>query len=379
MTRYILLLLVLVAFAGCTKVERVGAPATKVTFTVGSYAAQTKANSYVSLIGETSTFKCKAYLHAVGMETTVQNFFGDDGETITANDETNPTAWLPSHDYYWPKSADSYINFVSWYDKNGAPTTSTETSLVWSGRTIATDDNIMWADEAWHYNLNTSSEVNDELLTDLEEDETGFGQNAVTEGVPTLFHHALAQVKFKVYATPQEADNPATTWKVSISSISLTPIINKGTLTLTNSDLNATGIKAYTGTGANGVPAWTPSTGSTDVISLEGALSQIPKTAVSTATAVEIESMTSTVLPQSLSGMTLTVNYSISTFYGTSTTAHDTENLTAEVAMSSLGTAWEMNKIYTYIIKIDPSTEVITFLPDAKEWETGGTGDLTIE
>ena len=169
--------------AGCAKVEVIDAPEREISFTVGNYAPATKAVA----VTEFTSFKSKGYLYAEGVAT-VQDFFGANGETISVDDPINPTEWTPSHPYYWPKSANSYINFVSWYDKNGAPTTATETSLVWeidgTNRTLASDDNILVADKAWFQKDNT---FNGEQYTD----------DAITSGVPTLFKHLLAQVSVK--------------------------------------------------------------------------------------------------------------------------------------------------------------------------------------
>ena len=159
---FILAVAALVTFSACTKIEDIdSAPAEKITFQAASYVPQTKANS--SVWSEFTSFKCKAFLHAAGYSDT-QNMFGASGETITpwqsdgstaATSEANVSYWAPSHDYYWPKDASSYVNFVAWYDKNGAPTTSSETSLVWTingtDRSLATSDNILFADEAWYY------------------------------------------------------------------------------------------------------------------------------------------------------------------------------------------------------------------------------------
>ena len=173
---YIAILAVLVALWGCTRVEMDPVPGKKVTFSVGSYVPQTRA---VSLDSEGITsFTSKAFLHAEGVSG-VQNFFGPDGESIVYN----PTAleWAPAIEYFWPKSSESYINFVSWYDELSAPTTATETSLVWSNRTIGANDNILVADVAWRYKENTTNAAQ-------------YTGDAILTGVPVLFHRMLSRV-----------------------------------------------------------------------------------------------------------------------------------------------------------------------------------------
>ena len=118
----------LVALWGCTKVDVAPVPAKRVAFAVGSYVPQTKAAASLNSEGITA-FSSKAYLYAEGVSG-AQNFFPAAGETVSYN--ASVPEWAPSHDYYWPKGAESYVNFVSWYDKNGTPTAASETSLVWT-------------------------------------------------------------------------------------------------------------------------------------------------------------------------------------------------------------------------------------------------------
>ena len=330
----------LVASASCTKVTPEAKQSDKIAFSVANFTPATKAN--VSLKAETTTFKSKAFLHAEGV-TDVQNFFGANGETITANNTTNPSEWLPSHDYFWPKSANSYINFVSWYDKNGTPSTSTETSLVWSARTIATDDNIMWADEAWRFNKNNNPGT--------------YKMDAVTEGVPTLFHHALAKLCIKAKAEPVADGN--TTWTVTLEGIKITNTYNAGTLTLTNSDPStAATTKEYTTTG------WATS-GTAAGISMAN-------TSALTATLADVLAEQS-VLPQTL-GDTAKLEFTLHIITKYSGTQYSEEKIPVSVALNTLGstpiTAWAMNTKYTYNITVNPKTTVVKFDPAVVDWVT---------
>ena len=143
----------LAALTACTKVEMDSyAPQRKVTFQVASYAPQTKANSSMWTLGSSPSFTAKAFLHADGYTDETQNFFGASGETITpykndgtaATAETNTSYWGPSHDYYWPKSSNSYINFIAW--RGATPATATETSLSWTDYTVQSTDDLVYAD-----------------------------------------------------------------------------------------------------------------------------------------------------------------------------------------------------------------------------------------
>lgn len=339
--------LALVASAACTKVELLDtAPARKVTFEVANYSAQTKAHS---LNSETIvSFNSKAYMKGEGV-TGLQDFFGANGETISYQSGTN--TWEPSHDYYWPKSANSYVNFFSWYDTGVGPTTVTNGTMAWTNRTIATGDNIMYADPAWHFQQNTTNA----------EQYTG---DDITVGVPTLFHHALAQVNFKAYASKIEISGLCS-WTISLTDINITNVYNQGTLSLTATE-PAESVKNQKGTW-DGTPAWT-TTGSAASL----APADLSVTAVTSATAQDILAAQS-VLPQSLTNVHLTFNLDITTTYTAGQTNHEIIPIDiplASAAPDGFGTAdWSLNTKYTYTIKIEPSENKVLFDPAvAEEW-----------
>lgn len=349
----------LVAITACTKIEDIDtAPAKKITFQAASYVPQTKAN--ISVWNDFTSFKCKAFLHAAGYTSETQDMFGANGEDITpyksdgsaASSESDVNYWAPSHDYYWPKDATSYVNFVAWYDKNDAPTTSTETSLVWSERTIQTSDNILFADEAWHYKDNTSNG-------------TQYTGDAVNSGVPMLFHHALAQLCIK--ANVSKASEGNTSWDVTLSDITLAGVFNKGTLTLSNTEPSGT------------TPATQPWTGSWATSEPAGSVSMSDVTTPLTTTAVDVLEMQN-VLPQTVTNnVVLNFKYNISYKYNGTEYAH--EKITAALQLNNITnaiSAWEMNKKITYTITINPETKVIRIDPAMVDWEpvAGGTATL---
>ena len=222
---FILAAAALVALTACTKMDVTNdTPARRVSFNVGTFKAQTKADPGTkhALQGETESFSSLAWLHANGA-TDGTAFFGA-GETITY-DSTVPE-WAPSTEYFWPKSADSYINFVSWFATNSKnPTTKTETALSWGTAaapvTIAKDDNILFADEAWRFSSNNNPA-------------TYTTTSGVAEGVPTLFHHALAKIQFNM-KLKTTTKSTKTIWDVAVQTATL-KIGNNGYLDLVNAD-----------------------------------------------------------------------------------------------------------------------------------------------
>lgn len=337
----------LAASAACTKiVSDDAAPAKRVTFFAANYVPQTKAGE-VSFLNEftdhsTAHFNCKGFLHAEGVSTT-QDFFGANGETITWN--ATKKEWAPSHDYYWPKGASSYINFVSWYDTGVGPTTATETTLEWANRPIGTGDNIMYADEAWRFKENNDSAT--------------YGLDGVQEGVPTLFHHALSQIKIQARAS--KVTNSTANWTITLKEIKVKDIYNQGTLTLTNTDPNTEKTpKAWTGDWA--------------VSGTKGNLT--PANLALTDTNQDLLANQS-VLPQALSGIALEFKLEIVTTY--SSTVSNTEIITKSIpfyaasgeAFSNTISNWEQNKKYIYTLVVEPSEKRVLFDPAVEtDWVT---------
>ncbi len=332
----------LAASAACTKIVSDDAtPAKRVTFLAANYVPQTKAGP-VSLTTETTSFKSKGFLHAEGVSDT-QYFFGADGETITWN--ATAKEWAPSHDYYWPKGAESYINFVSWYDTGVGPTTATEEKLEWANRTIGTGDNIMYADEAWRFKENNKPA-------------TYTSVDGVSEGVPTLFHHALSQIKIQARAS--KVTNSTANWTITLKEIKVKDIYNQGTLTLNNSD-----------PGTEKTPkAWT---GDWAVSGTKGNLT--PANLALTDTNQDLLANQS-VLPQALSGIALEFKLEIVTAYSN---VSNTEIITKSIpfyaasgeAFSNSISNWEQNKKYIYTLVVEPSEKRVLFDPAVETaWET---------
>ena len=334
---------VLAALAGCVRTEQLPAPDREISFTVASYQPAITKGTLESQ-GVTS-FNTKAYLHAEGYESVTQDFFGVAGETITKQD----SYWYPSHPYYWPKSNLSYVNFVSWYDKNGSgPTSVSETRMDWTNRTIAHNDDIMYADEAWRF-------FND------------------SPSVPVLFHHALAQVKFQ--ARLSEASEGGTSWTVTISNLQVSNVHKTGSLSLYNSD-PATSYtnNAWTNAAGNAAPVWTQ-TEAVDTLRHVGSYTLDAST--------KVLMNTRTVLPQSTFGMVLSFDYTINTTYSQNNPIHSvSESATASINLYNDFRiyTWDMNTRITYTIVINPKTNKITFDPClAESWNNDPDNSMYIE
>lgn len=377
---FIIAVAAIVAMAACSKVETIDTPAKEVRFQAANYVPQTKA---VSVLGDFTSFKCKAYLHAEGIDlnangtvngTSFQNFFGTAGETISPNNTTNPTEWAPSHTYYWPKGEKSFINFIGWYATDGTDPITPNISYVYdtdkwkatmewsfSNSTVGANGyNILYADMAWRFKENDDTP------------QYGVSTN-VSEGVPMLFHHALAQINVKAYAsgtslqaaTGSVSDANAT-WTIALENVKITPINKTGTLTLTNSDPTPTATPGSAQTQAWTTSGWVGSDTAGDLATSYTQADPFNVDKITKESAADLIAATC-VLPQTIgSSVVLSFNMRITTTYKTNPTNPNTELIPVSIKIGTDGfgtTAWEMNHKYTYYINIVPSQNKVLFDP----------------
>lgn len=133
--------------------------------------------------------------------------------------------------YYWPNGGALDFICYSPYSETEGPSV-TETSITWSDWNILThhDTDLLYATKA----------------TGL----TGPVKTAYYSGVPTIFHHALAQVAFNVRLAYDEVTAPTgdkTRWKVTLHDLTLYNMATEGSLVLTlDSDDNWTSDDTWT-------------------------------------------------------------------------------------------------------------------------------------
>lgn len=391
---YTILAIAAVAAVGCSKTELVDTPDVKIGFQVANYATQTKAGETSFLteladLGVTSNqaFKSKAFINADN---------GNGGHTFATFFEESikwdgtATQWAPaSKDYYWPKSPKSNIDFFSWYDyENVAPTLTydgKDASMVWENKAVAGKSDVLFADIAFHQKQNN--------------DTPEYGKDGVTEGVPTLFHHALAQVKFtaKIKDDCYQIEDSKNTgnyhfWEVKLSNVAFaaSKVHTNGTLTLTGADPDnndaAASITPWTSavwtnadTPAYVTNAWFQTAEALGTTALtETAANLIPNTYMGNGYIA--------VRPQTIGndvtlGLTMTITHKYGTAIGSaSTVSTETINVTAYaptdpytatgIQLNKIGSisAWEMNHKYTYNIIIDPTTNIILYDPAVEAW-----------
>ena len=354
MKKYILIAsAALLALAACTKVQETSVEQ-EINFQVANYV-QTKADA--SPVEFTNLdFGTYAWHHA---GTAVTAFMENEQVGKKGNE------WKPlSHTFFWPKTGS--IDFVSYspYAQAGGPAV-TENSIAYTAYTVS-DVDVMYADRAQNQTTNV---------------ETYF-----YNGVPTLFHHALAKLSFKVKANFTEWTDPAngskTTWEVTLNKATLKGVYNTGDLKL---DLNSDGATWKT-------DGWKPDTQKTmkDV-----ALYEAEKGLVLTTTAADLyvgedgKAQSFFVLPQTLAegAQQLALKFHIKTTQpnkdaeGNNIVQEEDFEATLDLTAISSLAAWGMNQniIYTICIKptavVDPDSPdnptdvVITFDPALADWE----------
>ena len=438
---YTILAIAAVAAVACSKVERNDAPETLIGFQVANYLSQTKADSHdhTSFIDELAElginsdqyFKSKAFIHAAQEDGTVAApapFFVAGTGSIESINYDGSSTWKPAHPYYWPKSPLSSISFFSWYDYqdqvtptiSGYATDGASVTLAWADRTIALKDNVMYADAAYHYKKNDNGAANHKL-------------DGVTEGVPTLFHHALAKVRFTIAQNPmKEQDGSSdnyTFWDVTLSNVSLSSgsIKNNGQLSLSETSKTTASTQ---GSWTLPSPAiWAAPTASQTYLTSNlgnttGAIfdtdvargvdsSSNPVLLTAAAQDLSGENFMANnffaVLPQAIgNGVTLTFKYTIKQYYGTQAQydsnkaailvssetinvndygptvsgatygAPYTDNGIQLNAITGAWANWLMNHQYVYNIIINPKTELILYDPAVEDWADEDSVDQTV-
>ena len=368
-------------------------PGNKIAFTVADYSQQTKADETSLATGEDGIYSFHTYATqfpeigdaVVFMSDVEIKAWNSTPAVVTSGDDIY--TWAPEQDYFWPKTG--YINFFS-YAGTKSPATKTVSddkktvTYDYGTVTIANNDNILVADAALHFNSNTRASGDT------------YHKDHVSAGVPTLFRHQLAKVKFIVHLKTTQTASTNTTWKVrtiaseTISSVdyaSTLTIVKNGSLKLQNVDgLAADATKntttqswsAVVGESAN-VDGWIAGTAESDkeVITLTSQTLTIPTN--------EQESQESdpayliaerTVMPQLTSGTKFVLYYEVSASHDNFVTDPFLKEIrsvgvdvdkTMEALVPTISD-WNKNTKITYTINIDPVSEKVTFDPAVEKW-----------
>ena len=256
--------------------------------------------------------------------------------------------WAPEGTtYYWPKSGS--LDFIGYspYSTLGATDapfpTITETTFTYPAWDVAAhpDVDVMYADKAAG-------------LTGA----TGTQKTYYYNGVPMLFHHALAKVNFEVKAAYTEVTDPdtgtKTKWDIEVESIKVNNILSSGSLSLNLNSGNTWDKPAD----ADGNNVWTAD-GTTTNLDLD--LTNVANPLV----AGDVYHLDSDVfvMPQTLAGgnqevvlkVTITTYRDINDGNGYQEVLKETGvEIQANLAGGTMD-AWEMNQNITYSFNFAPS------------------------
>lgn len=416
---FIIAAVAMVAMASCTKTltDETAVQNDKIAFEVANYAQQTKADVAITN-AEDGIFSFHTYAYQfpqIGTPVTFMsnveilpwNISGTTTTQVTATNfaSTNITSWAPEYDYYWPKTG--YVNFYS-YAGSHTPAVAVNSDSDWKTVTytytdavIGATSNILVAKPALHYGVANAA-------TETYDVDNSEGSGHVTKGVPTLFRHQLAKVKFDVRARTTDANISAnTTWKVQVlGTYTYTPNggsettiksainpVNKGSLLLTCTDANTSaGTVEWvkTNESAANISGWVASTAAADKDELVFTETSATIPAVMTIPAGAIESVDASnnnapydaieilalrsVLPQVTSGVKITMVYKVQAFHGDSKFMEEirTVGIDADADLADFTgfiTSWQANKKITYHIIIDPVSQKVTFDPAVEEYD----------
>lgn len=235
--------------------------------------------------------------------------------------------WTPEGiTYYWPKTGTLDFICYSPYVADAKGISVTEDKIAFTDYTPGTDD-LMYGDKA-----------------------TGLSDNAKTyyyNGVPVLFHHALAKLEFVINAaylekTAETGDK--TKWEITVSKVTIKGVAATGSLELA---LDGSGWK---------LPAdkvWTPSGATKDITLDAGSLATLTDKPQALGGSIFV-------LPQLLAGgPQVEIEYTIKTYHdkGSGYELILTEKditATAALVLDKLP-QWGINQAITYTFSIAPT------------------------
>ena len=276
----------------------------------------------------------------------------------------SPAYWSTEAPYYWPKEKGSSLTFYSYspfnYSEDGTktaiPVTAAATGLTFENYPVKDHQqtDLMVADKKAGQTGNTAT------------------TNSWAAGVPTVFHHMLAQIVAINFQTVEDAsvtpgvvkdyaNGYSTTGayvagdkQFVVTGVYFEKFYEQGTLT-------AKASQSWASTG-DATSSYTWYSNETGAKFIDGKCTPINTYYL--------------VLPQDFNddNAKLHVKYEIHTY--TSAGAHATEKMDVSVPLKKLNAKWEMNKKYTYTLNID--LDRIYWDPKVTDWTTESTGSAEI-
>ncbi len=352
--------LVGVAFTSCVKNEEHVVPEEQqeISFEPAKYKHAGRAEV---AFPQSQTFGAFAFYRTTAVASEDHSIFMDNVEISYVAAAT--PYWGSEHHYYWPESAGSHLDFISYYPYNedktaaGVPQISMsdqQQTMQYVNYTVTDNTDLMYSDKAMQQTRNT--------------------QNYNFTGVPTLFRHALAKLNFKVKATMMNnqttSPDNVTHWTVTIKKITLNNIYNNGSLTLKTTNVHDEGARTvqWNNTTSSGYNVWNTTSATT---TKQWAYDQVLTTTATPYGTGSDVTENYFVMPQTfvVDGQSITIDYSIKTRVPSGQEGVAEKTKTVHFINYPAVAAWEMGKNITYTIQIDPEGDKITFAPAVWDWE----------
>ena len=348
MKKFVFIALSFAALAACTKVQTVVDTPREISFNVANYV-QTKVSG----------------VKYEGTEFGTWAWFNDDApylenERVGLTSLDQQSVWKTlDMTAYWPKTgAITFVSYSPYFASGDVPTVahgSDGYTVSYSGYTVGQDD-LLYADL-----VTCSSNSND--VTDDADGSADSGYN----GVPTLFRHALAKVRFEVCAGALSAGTAPdqTTWEITVNSATVGGLYTSGDCPLTWSG------SEWTKPEGN---VWTNPAGAQE--------KPVSTSALALTTEYQPLGDLGFVLPQALVDQAITLDLTIKTNLPNGLSIEENITVSPKLAdFSSEIKSWQMNQSIVYRILINPTSsetlKPILFDPAVADWDEK-TAEFTI-
>ena len=267
--------------------------------------------------------------------------------------------------YYWPVKG--HLDFISYAPFNEDATSAAVPKI--------SDDDAQQTLKYDGFVVDASQPV-DLLYSDKAMQQTANTVHYGFTGVPTLFHHALAKLNFKVKAfrinNADESPKAVTSWTVVVKKITINGIYDEGNLTMKTANVHNQG--ATTVQWENTITAvpfdvWSNTSSQTSKVWECNQTLTTEARHYGAGTADVAENYF--VLPQAMSAgiQNITIEYSITTQAPEGQTGVKEYSATKNFSDFPAVPAWEQGKNITYTIDIDPVGDEIHFAPAIVDWE----------
>ena len=275
--------------------------------------------------------------------------------------------------YFWPTQG--HLDFIS-YSPYNADATSPAVPKI-------SDADVQQTLKYETFKVDAANPV-DLLYSDKAMQQTANTLNYGFVGVPTLFHHALAKLNFKVkiFRTDNATESPeaVTSWSAVINKITISGIYDEGSLTMKTTNVHNAGATTVQWKNTMTAVPYDVWSNTSSQVTKEWACDQTLTTTArhyGAGTADVAENYF--VLPQALVSDTqqITIEYAITTKAPEGQTGVKEYVATKNLSDFPAVPAWEQGKNITYTIDIDPVGDEIHFAPAIVDW-VGVDGVISI-